>query len=65
MPTITGGSYEPFIDKEFRMNYFMHWKLNMIVSIRCLVLSLFHCVHAFFPFEVTSHEKWGYFNREH
>ena len=41
------------------MTYTMHFRANMRVAIRCLVLSVFHAAHAICPTEWTSHERWG------
>lgn len=41
------------------MGYFEHFKLNISVAARCLVMALFHAAHAIVPSEITSHEFWG------
>jgi hypothetical protein len=40
------------------MNYWLHFKLNMRVAFKCGMLSLFHCIHAILPIDLTSHEYW-------
>jgi len=41
------------------MNYWVHFRLNMGVALRCAVLAVFHAAHALVPVELTSHEYWG------
>lgn len=41
------------------MTYFHHWKLNMIVAGKALLLFLFHFIHAFIPTKWTDHHWLG------
>ncbi len=41
------------------MTYFEHLKANWKVSLKGLVLSMFHFTHGLIPVKVTSHEYWG------
>ena len=36
-----------------------HFKNNIGVALRCLLMAFFHVLHAFIPFEQTSHKYWG------
>lgn len=41
------------------MSYWEHWKANMKVVAKCFVLAFFHFIHAWFPYDITSHDYWG------
>lgn len=41
------------------MRYFQHFKVNIKVALRCLVLTLFHFAHGMVPIKLTSHVYWG------
>lgn len=40
--------------------YARHFVANIRVTGFCLVMAVFHAVHAIFPCELTSHEFWGW-----
>jgi hypothetical protein len=41
------------------MTYWEHFRINMRVASKGLLLCLFHATHAIFPVEWTSHHYWG------
>jgi hypothetical protein len=41
------------------MTYWQHWRANMWVAGKGLLLAFFHSLHAFIPYEWTSHHYWG------
>jgi hypothetical protein len=48
-------------EKREAMNYFKHLLANWMVSIRAVLLALFHFVHGVIPVKYTSHNYWDFF----
>ena len=41
------------------MNYIEHFGANMRVSGKCIILAVFHAIHAIIPIKFTEHEYWN------
>jgi hypothetical protein len=48
-----------YFERRTIMGYLEHFRLNMRVAFRCLIMAFFHGLHAVLPFEITSHEYWN------
>lgn len=40
------------------MNYLQHFRLNIKVALKCLMLVFFHLAHGILPIKLTDHKYW-------